>query len=245
MFTASTVDAIHFHEVGQVDAVLDVAGVCVALELLGVERVMCSPFPLGRGSIAMHHGRYPNPPPATAELLRGAPTQPLDVEGELVTTTAAAILTTLVTDPGVRPADALRADRLRRGPQRLLRFPTSRGSSIGELDRSAPTVPRTHAAAGELDDRRRRRARNEHRRYDPASVRAGDRTHFRRRRARRLDDADRHEEAAAGGAAQSALAPSAGGDRVRAGDAARNDRASACACAASRASRCRAPSCAG
>jgi uncharacterized protein (TIGR00299 family) protein len=100
----TTVDAIHFHEVGQIDAVLDVAGVCVALELLGIERVACSAFPIGRGSISMHHGtHYPNPPPATADLMRGAPTLPLDVEGELVTTTAAAILTTLVAAPGVRP----------------------------------------------------------------------------------------------------------------------------------------------
>ena len=70
----TTSEAIHFHEVGAVDAILDVAGVCVALDLLGVERVFCSAFPIGRGSIAMEHGRYPNPPPATAELLRGAAT---------------------------------------------------------------------------------------------------------------------------------------------------------------------------
>jgi uncharacterized protein (TIGR00299 family) protein len=112
----TTVDAIHFHEVGQIDAILDVAGFCVALDLLAVERLTCSPFPLGRGAIAMHHGRYPNPPPATADLLRGAPTQPLDVEGELVTTTAAAILTTLVSDPGTRPA--MRFERIGYGAGR-------------------------------------------------------------------------------------------------------------------------------
>jgi uncharacterized protein (TIGR00299 family) protein len=112
----SSVDAIHFHEVGQVDAILDIAGVCVALELLGVERVMCSAFPLGRGSISMHHGHYPNPPPATAELLRGAPTQPVNIDGELVTTTAAAILTTLVDEPGVRPA--MRFERIGYGAGR-------------------------------------------------------------------------------------------------------------------------------
>jgi pyridinium-3,5-bisthiocarboxylic acid mononucleotide nickel chelatase len=128
----TSVDAIHFHEVGQIDAVLDVAGVCVALELLGIERVMCSPFPLGRGSISMHHGRYPNPPPATAELLRGAPTQPLDVDGELVTTTAAAILSTLVTDPGVRPA--MRFERI--------------GYGAGRSDFAVPNV--TRIIIGEL-----------------------------------------------------------------------------------------------
>jgi uncharacterized protein (TIGR00299 family) protein len=99
----SSVADIHFHEVGQVDAILDVAGFCVALDLLGVERLYCSAFPVGRGSIAMSHGRYPNPPPATAELLRGSPLLPADVEGEMVTTTGAAILTTFVERPGVRP----------------------------------------------------------------------------------------------------------------------------------------------
>ncbi|GAC1308500.1 MAG: nickel pincer cofactor biosynthesis protein LarC [Vulcanimicrobiaceae bacterium] len=100
----TAVDAIHFHEVGATDAILDIAGACVALDLLGVEAVSCSAFPLGRGTIAMRHGRYPNPPPATADLLRGAPTFDAGIAGEMVTTTGAAILTTLVPHPGVRPA---------------------------------------------------------------------------------------------------------------------------------------------
>jgi uncharacterized protein (TIGR00299 family) protein len=99
----TTPDRIHFHEVGAVDAILDVAGACVALDLLEVESVWCSAFPVGRGSIDMQHGRYPNPPPATAELLRGAPTYDADVAGEMVTTTGAAILAQLVARPGVRP----------------------------------------------------------------------------------------------------------------------------------------------
>lgn len=100
----TTREAIHFHEVGAVDAILDVAGACVALDALGVDEVYCSSFPMGRGTIAMRHGRYPNPPPATAELLRGAPTFDAGIAGEMVTTTGAAILTTLVARPGVRPA---------------------------------------------------------------------------------------------------------------------------------------------
>jgi uncharacterized protein (TIGR00299 family) protein len=99
----TTADRIHFHEVGAVDAILDVAGACVALDLLEVESVWCSAFPVGRGAIDMQHGRYPNPPPATAELLRGAPTYDADVAGEMVTTTGAAILAELVAHPGVRP----------------------------------------------------------------------------------------------------------------------------------------------
>ena len=98
----TTAEAIHFHEIGQLDAILDVAATCVALDLLEVDELRCSPFPIGHGSIRMQHGLYPNPPPATAELLRGWPTRTVDVAGELVTTTAAAILTTLAT-PGPRP----------------------------------------------------------------------------------------------------------------------------------------------
>ncbi len=100
----TTADQIHFHEVGAADAILDVAGACVALDSLGVERVECSPFPLGRGTVSMHHGRYPNPPPATAELLRGSPSYDAGFDGETVTPTGAAILTTLVEQPGHRPA---------------------------------------------------------------------------------------------------------------------------------------------
>ena len=95
----TTADAIRFHEIGQVDAILDVAATCVALDLLEIDELRCSPFPIGHGSIGMGHGLYPNPPPATAHLLLGWPTRAVDVAGELVTPTAAAILTTLAT-PG-------------------------------------------------------------------------------------------------------------------------------------------------
>jgi len=112
----TSADRIHFHEVGAADAILDVAGACVALDLLGVERVECSAYPLGRGTVSMHHGRYPNPPPATAELLRGAPTFDAGFDGETVTPTAAAILSTLVARPGTRPA--MRAEAIGYGAGR-------------------------------------------------------------------------------------------------------------------------------
>jgi uncharacterized protein (TIGR00299 family) protein len=107
---------IHFHEVGQVDAILDVAGVCILLDQLEIEEVACSAFPIGSGTILMQHGLYPNPPPATAELLRGAPTFAAPVEGEMVTTTGAAILTALVASPGERPP--MRAARIGYGAGR-------------------------------------------------------------------------------------------------------------------------------
>ena len=128
----TTVDSIHFHEVGQIDAILDVAGACVALDLLRIERIYCAPLPVGRGEIHMHHGRYPNPPPATAELLRGFPTYGADVNGEMVTTTGAAILSTLVYEPGTRPAFS--AGRIGYGAGRSdFAVPNVLRVSLGEL----------------------------------------------------------------------------------------------------------------
>ena len=97
----TTADAIRFHEIGQLDAILDVAATCVALDLLEIDELRCSAFPIGHGSIGMAHGLYPNPPPAVAYLMTGWATRAVDVAGELVTPTAAAILTTLA-KPGRR-----------------------------------------------------------------------------------------------------------------------------------------------
>jgi uncharacterized protein (TIGR00299 family) protein len=136
----TTVDETHFHEVGAADAILDVAGFCVALDLLDVERVACSPYPLGRGTVSMHHGRYPNPPPATAELLRGAPTYDAGFDGETVTPTGAAILTTLVPYPGERPA--MRAEAIGYGAGRSdFAVPNVLRVSVGELAGAATQSP--------------------------------------------------------------------------------------------------------
>jgi uncharacterized protein (TIGR00299 family) protein len=128
----TTVDETHFHEVGAADAILDVAGFCIALDLLDVDRVACSPYPLGRGTVSMHHGRYPNPPPATAELLRGAPTYDAGFDGETVTPTGAAILATLVPRPGERPA--MRTEAIGYGAGRSdFAVPNVLRVSVGEL----------------------------------------------------------------------------------------------------------------
>jgi len=103
-------DEVHFHEVGAVDSIVDVVGACVALELLGVERVYCSTVPLGRGTVTTDHGRLPVPAPATAELLVGAAAAGGEgLEGEATTPTAAAVLTTLAEAFGPMPEMALRA----------------------------------------------------------------------------------------------------------------------------------------
>jgi len=107
------VSRVHFHEVGAVDAIVDVAGAAIALHRLGVRSVSASPVALGHGSVASDHGRLPLPAPATLELLRGAPTVPAGVAWETVTPTGAAILRTIVGRYG--PLPALTVERIGHG----------------------------------------------------------------------------------------------------------------------------------
>jgi pyridinium-3,5-bisthiocarboxylic acid mononucleotide nickel chelatase len=86
---------IAFHEVGQVDAIVDIAGAAIGLHLLGIDAVYCSPMPCGRGFVNGAHGLLPSPSPATMELLRGVPTYAVDLDAEMVTPTGAAILTSI------------------------------------------------------------------------------------------------------------------------------------------------------
>lgn len=103
------VDRVHFHEVGAEDSIVDVVGVCVALERLGVTRLVCSPLPTGTGFVDCAHGRLPLPAPATLELLRGMPTFPSGQTAEQVTPTAAALLAALADGFGPMPAGVIRA----------------------------------------------------------------------------------------------------------------------------------------
>ena len=94
----TTRDEIHFHEVGAVDAIVDIVGACLLLDMLGVEAVAVSSIPCGYGTITCQHGIMPVPAPATMELLQGFPVHAVDIRGELVTPTGAALVTTL-SDP--------------------------------------------------------------------------------------------------------------------------------------------------
>lgn len=90
----TTPDQVHFHEVGAVDAIVDILGSCLALEQLGVAAVSVGPLPEGQGTLTCAHGVMPIPAPATAELLRGHPVVRVDEPFELVTPTGAALLMT-------------------------------------------------------------------------------------------------------------------------------------------------------
>jgi len=105
----STIEKVHFHEVGAIDAIIDVVGAVTALNMLGVKRVICSAIPVGSGTIKCDHGIMPVPAPATAELLRGVPIASCDEVSELTTPTAAAILTTLADSYGPIPAMNIRS----------------------------------------------------------------------------------------------------------------------------------------
>lgn len=94
----STLEKVHFHEVGAADAMVDIAGTIAGLDWLGVDRVHASTLRLGRGSVSSEHGIIPVPAPATTLLLRGAPVEIPAIDAELVTPTGAALLATLVAD---------------------------------------------------------------------------------------------------------------------------------------------------
>jgi len=97
-------EKVHFHEVGALDSIADIAGAAVALDLLGVERFTSGSVAVGSGTVKCAHGLMPIPAPGTAELLKGVPLRPSPVKAELTTPTGAAILTTVVQEWVEQPA---------------------------------------------------------------------------------------------------------------------------------------------
>ena len=104
-----SVEEVHFHEVGAIDAIMDIVGAFCGFHRLGIEAVYASPLPLGGGWVKTAHGRLPVPAPATVELLHGVPSYGGPVEEELVTPTGAAILTTACREFGAMPPMTIKA----------------------------------------------------------------------------------------------------------------------------------------
>ncbi len=100
----STPDKVHFHEVGAMDAIIDIVGSTICLELLGWPKVISSPMPTFHGFAEGAHGVFPLPAPAAAEILRGVPWRELGIEGELVTPTGAAIIKEIASGFGPQPS---------------------------------------------------------------------------------------------------------------------------------------------
>jgi len=103
----STVDKVHLHEVGGVDAIVDVCGTLAGLEALGIDRVHVSSFPLGRGFVTGAHGQIPLPAPAALSLLKGCPVTGSSIDAELVTPTGAAVLSEIADAFGPVPSMTL------------------------------------------------------------------------------------------------------------------------------------------
>ena len=101
---ATTIEKVHFHEVGAVDSICDIVGACFCLDNLGIDSIVCSPINVGSGTVNTEHGVLPVPAPATADLLTGHPVYSRGPAVELTTPTGAALMTTLASQFGPMPA---------------------------------------------------------------------------------------------------------------------------------------------
>jgi pyridinium-3,5-bisthiocarboxylic acid mononucleotide nickel chelatase len=131
------VDLVHFHELGGVDAIVDIVGVAAALEVLGVDDVAASPVATGTGMVATAHGTLPNPAPAVVDLLAGAPTRGLDVGVELTTPTGAGLLAALASSWGPLPAMTITASGFGAGTRELDDLPNLTQVVVGRQEPAA------------------------------------------------------------------------------------------------------------
>ncbi|HEX3280066.1 MAG TPA: nickel pincer cofactor biosynthesis protein LarC [Pyrinomonadaceae bacterium] len=126
------IEKIHFHEVGALDAIIDVVGAAICFDLLGIEHFLSSALHVGSGMVDMDHGRFPVPPPAVTELLKGAPFYSTEIKGELLTPTGAAIITTVCSEFGALPALKLEQTGYGAGTREYEKFPNVLRVLIGE-----------------------------------------------------------------------------------------------------------------
>jgi uncharacterized protein (TIGR00299 family) protein len=131
------IEKIHFHEVGAVDAIVDIVAASAGIHSLAIDRWFCSPLNVGGGMVDCAHGRFPVPAPATADLLRGLPTYSAHIEKELVTPTGAALIRALA--PTFAPQPAMRVQHIGygAGSRNPKDFPNVLRLSIGEAMETA------------------------------------------------------------------------------------------------------------
>jgi hypothetical protein len=145
-------EQVHFHEVGGIDAIVDIVGTCAALESLEVDEVWASPVATGLGMVRSAHGAIPNPPPAVTELLKGAPTYGIDVAVELTTPTGAALLAALVTDFGPLPPMTIDAVGFGAGDAEMEDRPNVTQVVIGQRSAALPQGQPVTLLEANVDD---------------------------------------------------------------------------------------------
>ena len=136
------IEKIHFHEVGAVDAIVDIVATSAGIHALAMDKWFCSPLNVGCGMVDCAHGRFPVPAPATADLLRGLPTYSAHIEKELVTPTGAALIRALAPTFGPQPAMRVEKIGYGAGTRNSKELPNVLRLSIGESDEAA-TSPNT------------------------------------------------------------------------------------------------------
>ena len=148
----TTIEKVHFHEVGAIDAIVDIVAAHCALHLLGVEAVYCSPLHVGAGTVKCAHGVLPVPAPATARLLLGKPTYGGEVPFELVTPTGAALVATWSRGFGGAPPMRAHAIGYGCGTRDLEDRPNVLRALLGEATEPARTAERVAVVETNLDD---------------------------------------------------------------------------------------------
>lgn len=146
------VDHVHFHEVGALDAIVDIVGAAICFDLLKIDRFVCSPLHVGSGMIQMAHGRFPVPPPAVAELLKGVPFYSTDIQGELLTPTGAAIITTVCKEFGPIPRMTTDVTGYGAGTRQYKDFPNVLRVLLGETEVEGATDERLWMLETNIDD---------------------------------------------------------------------------------------------
>lgn len=145
------IEKVHFHEVGAVDSICDIVAACLALELLGVEEVHCSPLNVGSGVVSTEHGVLPVPAPATAELLAGIPVYARGPAMELTTPTGAALVATLARSFGPVPPMRIRGTGYGAGDNDVAEHPNVLRAVLGEAVR-VPEAQIVWTVEANIDD---------------------------------------------------------------------------------------------